>query len=104
MSEEKKNPEEKKNNPEEKYQSLKEKLDQSHRWPSRYMFKFICPNEEKTIEKVKEKFDSEKFEFRSKPSKTGKFISLTFVGEMKDSDEVIEKYKSLENIEGLIAL
>ncbi len=86
------------------YKNLRELLDKIDKWPSPYMFKFICPNTSEKIEEVKQSFDLEKFTFKQKESKSGKFTSLTFVAVMSGSDAVIAKYRSLEKVEGLMAL
>ena len=86
------------------YKKLRELLDKIDRWPSPYMFKFICPNSPEKIDEVKNNFDVNKFTFKQKDSKNGKFTSLTFVAVMSGSNAIISKYRSLEKIDGLIAL
>jgi hypothetical protein len=86
------------------YKNLKELLDKIDKWPSPYMFKFICPNTPKKIDEVKKNFDLRKFTFKQKESKDGKFTSLTFVAVMSGSNTIISKYRSLEMVDGLIAL
>ncbi|MFM7853366.1 MAG: DUF493 domain-containing protein, partial [Flammeovirgaceae bacterium] len=81
-------------------QSLKEKLDQNHAWPDLYTFKFIVPaGKEK---QVTELFPNHSYTQR--PSKHGKYISVTVQAMMQSSDAVIEIYQSASKIEGIVAL
>ncbi len=96
-------------NPEEEkkvafYDRLKEELDKNKEWPLKYMYKFIVPNKEENEQKVKSAFDGKKFEFHKNFSKSGKYLSLTFVTEENSSDDIINRYRSLESVEGLVAL
>ncbi len=85
------------------YQKLKETLDKEEKWPLRYMFKFVCPNKAATIASVEEKIAAPR-KMQRKISKNGNYVSLSIVLEMPDSESIIEKYRSVEGIEGLISL
>lgn len=82
------------------YDSLKEKLDQQYSWPMLYMFKFIVPeaNQEQVVDMFK------KHELSTRKSKNGNYVSLTAQIFMRSSQEVIDVYKKVSSIEGLIAL
>lgn len=84
----------------ESFKAFKEKLDNEHSWPATYMFKFVVPNT-KTHE-LKTIFAKESFQ--TKDSKTGKYVSFTMKKLMNSSDEVIEIYMRVREVEGLIAL
>ena len=86
------------------YQRLEEELQKNTSWPTTYMYKFIVPNLDENIQKVEDKFGNEKVDIKKNYSKTGKYISLTIIKEEKNPEAVIKRYKSLEDIEGLIAL
>lgn len=82
------------------YQSFKEKLDQEHRWPSLYMFKFIVPKSKR--ETIPAMFPD--LELKSRESKEGNYISYTIEIIMESSEEVISIYEEAHKVEGLIAL
>jgi hypothetical protein len=81
-------------------EGFKEKLEKSHSWPSLYMFKFIVPaGKEKEVCKL-----FPKHEVNQKPSRNGKYISLTTEIMAGSTDQVISIYLQADRIEGLIAL
>jgi hypothetical protein len=81
------------------YDGLRDKLNESD-WPSVYMFKFIAPNDkEKEIV-----FIFKDFEYTSKPSRTGKYISITSKVMINSPEEIIQIYKQASMIKGVIAL
>jgi len=80
--------------------SFKDKLEQTHQWPSLFMFKFIVPNDK--VEQVKNLFP--KNILKEKPSKTGKYISVTAEVMVSSSDQVIQIYEDASKVDGLIAL
>jgi hypothetical protein len=82
------------------FASFKEKLDEVHRWPSVYMFKFIVPaGKEKEL---KELFAREVTSVRL--SRQGRYSSLTMSLMMDSSDSVIAVYRRAAQVQGLIAL
>ncbi len=85
------------------YKKLKEILDKEEQWPLSYMFKFVCPNKSAVIASVEEKIAGTQ-KMQRKVSRNGNFVSLTIVMEMPDSKSIIDKYRSVEEIQGLIAL
>ena len=86
------------------YDRLKEELEKNTDWPTKYMYKFIMPNKEENVDKVKKNFSSQDVELKKNYSKTGKYISITLITEEKNPEAVINRYKSMEDIEGLVAL
>lgn len=84
----------------EDYRTLKAKLDVFETWPHTYTFKFIVPRERR--EELEALFTGVEYSLR--PSRTGKYFSLTCVQEMPDSDAVIEVYERVSAIEGSMAL
>ena len=83
--------------------SLEKKLDESLDWPSVYMFKFIVPADNRKIALIEVLLGPEA-EISTKQSSGGKYISITGKVVMLNALEVIEKYRSAADIEGLIAL
>ena len=84
----------------EKYRTLKAKLEVFETWPHAYTFKFIVPGARR--EELEALFEG--FEYSLRPSRTGKYFSLTCVREMPDTDAVIDVYERVEEIEGSFAL
>jgi len=86
------------------YDRLQEELEKNTDWPTKYMYKFIMPNKDSNLEKIKNHFSDKNIDFKKKYSKTGKYISITIVKEEEKPQDVINNYKSVEDIEGLVAL
>jgi len=86
------------------YDRLKEELEKNTEWPTKYMYKFIMPNKEENIDKVNQQFGNQDVDLKKNYSKTGKYVSVTLVTEEKNPEAVINRYKSMEDIEGLVAL
>ena len=84
----------------DKYRTLKAKLETFETWPHRYTFKFIVPGEKRA--ELEALFEG--CEYSVRPSRTGKYVSLTCVQEVQTADGVIEVYQRVEQIEGSYAL
>ncbi|WP_396167644.1 DUF493 family protein [Flavobacterium sp.] len=95
---------EKENEAREFYERLKKELDLSTSWPSLYLFKFIVPTNTENILRVQDSFDCLGAVIKTTKSKTGKFTSVSVDVQMKNSQEVIDKYIELSTIEGIISL
>ena len=91
-------------NPEEFYARLKEQLVDSTLWPSEYLYKFIVPTDPKKVKQVTDAFDNMGAVIKSNTSKTGKFTSVSVNVTMKSAQSVIDKYKQLSVVEGIISL
>ena len=76
---------------EEFYKKLKNTLDDTTTYPSKYLYKFIVPNDKFKIEKIHNIFNFEGAVINTKRSKTGKFISLSILVKVNDSEIIIEK-------------
>ena len=79
---------------------LKTLLDEEEEFPTQYTFKFIVPNEQVALLKS----IIHRGHYMEKPSRTGKYISVSVTLEMKSSDEIIDMYKKVAVVEGLISL
>jgi len=86
-------------NTEEFYERLKVELDNSNTWPAEYLFKFIVPTTVENVKKVEEAFNCMGAVIKTTKSKTGKFTSISIDVQVKDSQEIIDKY-----LEGIISL
>ncbi|UOE40075.1 DUF493 domain-containing protein [Chryseobacterium suipulveris] len=91
-------------NPDEFYSSLKEKLEATHDFPEDYLFKFIITNDEAKLTEIYRVFDNMKFTMSSKESKNGKYTSLNMNAFVLDAEQVINIYKEVGKIEGVIML
>jgi len=89
---------------EEFYERLKVELDMSNTWPAEYLFKFIVPTDIAKIQKVEEAFDCMGAVIKTTKSKTGKFTSISIDVQVKDSQEIIDKYIEVSTVEGIISL
>lgn len=79
---------------------FKAKLEEHHSFPCLYTFKFIVPRDKACeIEEILQGFD-----FTTRQSRTGKYVSYTAEITMESSDTVISIYRAAERIKGLIAL
>lgn len=90
-------------NKDEQFEKLREQLNKEKDWPTIYMFKFIIPADNRKIALVESKFSDEAI-ITQKESSTGKYMSITIKEAMLSADSIIEKYKEMEGIEGLISL
>jgi hypothetical protein len=89
-------------NTDDQFDKLREQLNKEVNWPLVYMFKFIIPAENKKIALVESKFSDEAV-ITQKESTNGKYISITVKEVMLTADSIIEKYKEMDGIDGLMA-
>lgn len=93
-----------KDNSDEFYARLKEQLLENTSWPSDYLYKFIVPTDDKRIAQIHDIFDNTGAVIESKKSKKGTYTSLSITVNLKSPDAVIEKYKEVSVVEGVISL
>ena len=86
------------------YNKLKLSLDETTTFPSEYMFKFIIPSSKEKFSQIENIFNHSGAVINSKHSKTGKYNSITVMVVMKNSEEIISKYKEVSVVEGVISL
>lgn len=79
---------------------LKLVLDETVKFPSEYLFKFIVPLEE--IHQIL--FIMQGMEIEQKASSSGKYISVSGKMVMNTSEEIILVYKRASVIKGIISL
>jgi hypothetical protein len=85
------------------WENLRKELNRNNDWPLVYMFKFIIPSDIEKLAFVQSKF-SKVSVISTKESTNGKYTSITVRETMMNANEIINKYKEMENVEGLIAL
>lgn len=86
------------------YKKLKLSLEETTTFPTDYMYKFIIPSSDDKFKEIESIFDNLGAVITSKPSKTGKYTSLTILVKMKSSDKIISKYKEVSKVDGVISL
>ena len=86
------------------YDRLQEELKKNTDWPALYMYKFIVPNLDENVEKIKNRFDNQDIRLNKNYSKTGKYVSVTIRTRENNPEAVINRYKAMEDIDGLVAL
>ncbi|MGB5237110.1 MAG: DUF493 family protein [Flavobacteriaceae bacterium] len=86
------------------YGRLKEELHKTSSWPSDYLYKFIVPTDPEKINEITKIFDNTGAVIESKKSRKGKYTSLSITVNMPDPDAVIEKYKEVGTVKGVISL
>ena len=91
-------------NSEEFYQRLRDQLAESTKWPSDYLYKFIIESDPKKISQIHKIFDNTGAVIELKQSKKGKYTSVSVTVNLKNPDAVIEKYKAVGKVEGVISL
>ena len=89
----------------DKYEKLRNSLKESLEWPHVYMFKFIVKGEDKkAIAQVEAVFNTQEAQVTMRESSNGKFVSITAKELMLTPEDVINRYKMAEGIEGLLSL
>jgi putative lipoic acid-binding regulatory protein len=86
------------------YNKLRESLVETTTFPTKYMFKFIIPTSLDKFKMIETIFDNMGAVIDSKPSKTGKYTSLTILVKMETADGIIIKYQEVSKVEGVISL
>jgi len=89
---------------EEFYKKLKKDLAYDTLWPADYLFKFIVPSDQEKVKQVEDAFNNLGAVITTKDSSKGNFTSLSILVRMENPDAVIEKYKMVSGIEGIISL
>lgn len=92
------------NKEDEFYKKLKFSLEETTTFPTEYMYKFIIPSNKEKLAEIEHIFDHTGAVIKTKLSKTGKYNSITVMVQMKNADAVIEKYKEVSSVEGVISL
>ncbi|MEE9407713.1 MAG: DUF493 family protein [Polaribacter sp.] len=86
------------------YTKLKVQLDDTTAFPADYMYKFIVPTDANQVTEVEDLFNNSGAVIQTKKSKAGKYISVSIVLKVENSQEVISYYKKAAGIKGIISL
>jgi len=86
------------------YSKLRIKLEETTIFPTKYMFKFIIPTDDKKIVAIEDMFNHVGAVITTKSSKSNKYKSLTILVAMNSVDEIISKYEEVDTVEGVISL
>lgn len=90
--------------PEEFYKKLKTQLEETSSWPAPYLYKFIVPANAEKEAQIEALFDHLGAVIKKNVSRTGKYTSVSINVRLDSPDIVIEKYKEVGKIEGIISL
>ncbi len=82
---------------------LRMQLDKMHKWPDVYLYKFVLPKDQTKIDQLLSNF-TEKADVSVRESAKGNYVSVTIKEVMFSTDAVVERYKSISAIEGLMSL
>ncbi|APQ18822.1 DUF493 family protein [Maribacter hydrothermalis] len=91
-------------NTEDFYKKLKKQLQDTSKWPSNYLYKFIVESATDKVDQIHKIFDNMGAVINSKKSKNGKYTSVSITVNLNSADDVIKKYKEVGEIEGVISL
>ncbi|MBD8387254.1 DUF493 domain-containing protein [Dysgonomonas sp. BGC7] len=86
------------------YLRFKQRLEETHSFPSDYMFKYIVPAEQSIIAKLHSIFSSANPSISSRDSKNGKYTSVTVKVPVNDADDIVIYYRQAAAIEGIVML
>lgn len=90
--------------PDEFYQVLKERLEATHDFPEKYLFKFIIPNDHPKLLEIYRIFDGLEYTTHNRDSKNGKYVAVNLNAFVLDADQVVAIYRKVEKIEGVLML
>ncbi|GGE98366.1 DUF493 domain-containing protein [Chishuiella changwenlii] len=92
------------NNEQDFYAKFKERLDDVEKFPTDYLFKFIYPSSEETMKHIKSIFEGTNATYDYKASANRKYTSISVKLYIIDADTVINYYKEVSKIDGVIML
>ena len=86
-----------------KRKRLRKQLDDTHKWPCEFTFKFIVSSDEGGEEALKAIF-SETAKFNSRASRNGRYTAFTIADQVTSAESVFERYEAAARIPGIISL
>ena len=87
---------------EEFYARLLEQLKGDTTWPAPYLYKFIVPANVQKIAQIEAIFNGTNAKINTRDSSKGNYTSLSIM--MASPEKVIEKYKQVSQVDGVISL
>ena len=88
---------------EEQLKSLHVQLKKTSKWPSLYMFKFVMPNDESTVQQVNSLLPSTG-NTSYKTSKDGRYIAVTNVARMPSAKSVVDVTSNVAKVPNVMIL
>jgi len=88
---------------EERKKQLRQLLEDNHKWPGVYLFKFVMQNSPSKMAQLKSIF-GETAEISVRFSKRGNYASISVKELIMQSDTVFERYEAASAIGGITAL
>ena len=89
---------------EEFYARLLEQLKGDTTWPAHYLYKFIVPADVQKIAQIEAIFNGTNAQINTRDSSKGTYTSLSVKVIMASPEKVIEKYKQVSQVDGVISL
>lgn len=86
------------------FERLQDELYKTSAWPTKYLFKFIVPTNKDKIKEIQSFFDNIGAIITTKTSSNGNFTSVSIEAILENPEDVIQKYKAVSHIEGIISL
>lgn len=86
------------------YLTFKKKLEETHTFPTDYIFKFILSAKQGEIAKLYSIFENSNASFSTKDSKNGKYSSITVKVPVNDAEDIIIYYRQVSAIDGVMML
>jgi len=86
------------------YNRLRLQLEGDTTWPALYLYKFIVPASLEKTAMIEVIFDGTNAEISTRESSKGTFTSFSIKVKMDSPNAVIQKYKEVSKIEGVISL
>lgn len=87
----------------EQEKKLRTQLDELHQWPSKYLFKFIVPDEDGKRKEIENLFDDDA-QIKSRLSSKGTYSAYSIVIMGTSTEQIIDIYRKAGNIKGLRSL
>jgi putative lipoic acid-binding regulatory protein len=86
------------------YIKLKNTLEETTHFPTKYLYKFIVPSAGTGVETIENIFDNMGAVINTKVSSKGTYTSISIEVNLKSADAIIKKYKEVAMVEGVISL
>lgn len=91
-------------NTDEFYERLLEQLRGDTTWPAPYLYKFIVPADNQKIAEIENIFDGTEAVINTRDSSKGTYTSVSIKVTIETPEKVIEKYRQVSSVEGVISL
>lgn len=84
-------------------EGLRAQLLKTKKWPLKYMFKFVMPNDVRTLAEVRAMMPANGV-ISYKDSANGKYVAMTCVAMMPSADSIIDLTSRVASIPGVMSL